>query len=112
MTRILIGDAQMFPVQSFFNSVGDSSFVSVIRCLCSLVGYSIDDADCTFPGDLDHDEEKFDGARFSIYDNVIIISLDELYRILQSVVDEHLSRNHRDQDVILQHMKIMSETIG
>jgi len=90
-TRLLLSNPALLPVQAFFNSIGDDSFVRVIDCLTSGIGYSIDEADCTFPGDLDPDEAPFEGVRFSLFQDSIAISLDQLHDYLEVVCSHHIT---------------------
>lgn len=91
--RLLVQSESHFPVQTFFNSIGDDSFVKMIDTLTNGVGYSINECDCTFPDDLDPDEEPFDGVRFSLFEESVIIDTDELKKHLKVVCDEFVKRH-------------------
>ena len=90
--RLLIEDESLFPIQTFFNAVSDDSFVGVVDALTSGVGYSINDCHCHFPGDLDPGDEPFDGVQFSLFEQSIVISREELKSYLKLVCDEFVKR--------------------
>jgi len=80
-------DGPLFPVQAFFNAVSDSSFVRVIRDLKRGVGASVEDCHCEFPDDIGPDELPFDGVRFVLYEDEVILTLQELAEILKAVCE-------------------------
>ncbi|QPM76431.1 MULTISPECIES: ribonuclease toxin immunity protein CdiI [Myxococcus] len=63
----------MFPVQAFFNSISERGFVEKIRQLVARVGAGIDGAQCEFPGGLEPWEQEFEGVRFSLYEDVVVV---------------------------------------
>lgn len=88
--RIKIKDNRLFPVQAFFNAIGDDAFVRVVKDLQRRVGTAINDCYCEFPEELDYDEEPFDGIRFSLFEDEVIISEEELNAFLKKVCSIHL----------------------
>src|SRR4051812_2518787 len=94
-TRLTLKDSKMFPIQAFFNAIGDSSFIEMVDYLTRRVGYSINVAHVRFPTDLDPDEEPFEGVRFSIYEDNIVIPISKLKEILQQLVLD-FERSHPD----------------
>lgn len=82
---------EFFPIQTFFNALGDDSFVRAANLLLDGVGYSINDCDCSFPGDLDPDEEPFDGVRFSIFEDEVVISEASLRSYVKEACEMQLS---------------------
>ena len=101
-TRLKLDDPSLFPVQAFFNAIGDASFVQVIDHLTSRVGYSINDADCTFPADLDPGDEPFDGVRFSLFEEDKVISIEQLNDYVRRVCDAHRAHHPEDEERIEQ----------
>jgi CDI immunity protein len=75
----------LFPVQAFFNAIGDASLVDIITHLVKRQGYSSDYCHCRFPGDLDPAEPTFNGVRFSHFDDVVVIAEDQFADILDMV---------------------------
>jgi CDI immunity protein len=72
-----------FPVLAFFNAISDDSFMRVIENLSQEIGYAINDVDCTFPSDLEPDEDPFNGVMFALHDEEIIINHVEFYYYLE-----------------------------
>jgi CDI immunity protein len=70
----LCGDRDpLFPVQAFFNSVSDDSFLRALACITQSTGFSTDYCHCRFPTDLDPEELRFEGVQFSLFQDVIVI---------------------------------------
>lgn len=90
--RIHLSDS-LFPVQAFFNALSDSSFLRVIEDMTKGIGSSIDVCHCNFPGDLDPGEEPFEGVSFSIYEEEVILSKDNLVKYVVLACDEFLKNN-------------------
>jgi CDI immunity protein len=63
-----------FPVQAFFNAISDDALVDIVTHLVKWQGYSSDYCHCRFPADLDPAEPKFEGVRFSHFDDTIVIT--------------------------------------
>ncbi len=96
--RLTIDDKLLFPVQAFFNAVDDESFIRVMNSLANGVGYSINECDCSFPGDLDPGEELFQGARFSLFEQSAVISHQELASYIKKVSNGFVDRYPTEQD--------------
>ena len=72
--RLSLSEDRLFPVQAFFNALPDAIFQDVMTGLLRGVGASINDARCAFSSDLDPGEEPFDGVRFSLFEDQVVIS--------------------------------------
>jgi len=90
-------DECLFPVQAFFNALSDDEFIRVIGLLSNRVGYHPDYCHCYFPEDLDPGEELFEGVCFSIFEDKIVISLEELNDVIRLACAEYVSRNPVDE---------------
>ena len=96
--RLRIDDDPLLPVQAFFNAIGDESFVRVIDALTSGVGYAINDCDCSFPSDLDPGEKVFQGVRFSLFEQSIVISPQDLARYIKIVSKGFVEQRPTEQE--------------
>ena len=103
-TRISLDDSELLPVQAFFNAVSDGSFERVVDCLTKGVGYSINDADCTFPGDLDPGDEPFDGVRFTLFEEQVVISALQLRRYIEFVCADYVNRHPEAEAALTQFL--------
>ena len=104
-TRLTLSDPKLLPIQAFFNAVGDSSFLRVIDCLTKGIGFSINDVDCSFPGDLDPGDESFDGARFSLFEEHINISIDRLRQYLQTVCKVYVAEHPETERILNEYQR-------
>lgn len=104
-TRLTLTDPNLLPIQAFFNAVGDASFLRVIECLTKGVGFSINDVDCSFPGDLDPGDESFDGVRFSLFEQRIVISTDELWHYLEIVCKAYIAGSPKDETILGEYLR-------
>lgn len=46
------------------------------------IGTGINAVDCSFPDDVEEDEEKFDGVRFSVHDEEVVLNYETFYYYL------------------------------
>ena len=98
--RLTFDDESLFPIQAFFNTVGDDSFLRVVDSLTKGVGYSINDCDCSFPDDLEPDEQPFDGVRFSWFERSIVISTAQLGDYIRLLCKEFGEKSPTDHEQI------------
>lgn len=91
---------ELFPVQAFFNAVSDASFLRVVDSLTRGIGAGMEDAVCAFPGDLDPGEPRFDGVRFSLYEDYVVISHQRLHGYLEVVCRDFIAAHLGDREVI------------
>ncbi|WP_158621681.1 ribonuclease toxin immunity protein CdiI [Corallococcus aberystwythensis] len=87
----LVSDTdRLFPVQAFFNGISGGRFVQVMRDLVAGVSYFLDVASCEFPGSLDPWEERFDGVRFSLFEEVVVVDYDVFVRFAVAACRAHV----------------------
>jgi hypothetical protein len=98
--RLKLNKDDLFPVQAFFNCIWDSSFVKIIDGLTKQIGAGVNEAHCEFPSDLDPGEPIFEGVRFSIFEDSIVISLSELREYLDIVCSQHVLLHPEDEGAI------------
>ena len=90
----------LFPVQAFFNAISDDSFVRTVENLSKNIGAAFDDCDCEFPGDLDPGDETFEGVRFSLFEEEVVVDQNTFQRFLRLACEEHLRRHPQDSHAI------------
>ncbi|NNC15319.1 hypothetical protein D7Y27_20330 [Corallococcus sp. AB004] len=82
---------RLFPVQAFFNAINASEFVDTYRNLLNGIGYGFEGIlSCEFPGSLDPWEERFDGVRFSIYEEEVIVDYSVFVRFALTWAQAHV----------------------
>jgi hypothetical protein len=96
--RLKLEDPSEFPVQAFFNAVSDNSFVDAVDCLTKGIGYSMNDAHCTFPTDLDADEKPFHGVRFSLFEQSATITREQLRCFVKLACDKYVEKHPQHKD--------------
>lgn len=100
--RIEIEDDRLFPVQAFLNAIPDAEFIRTLRSLVQGVGATFNDADCSFPGDLDPGDEPFEGVNFGILNEEVVISRKEFAGYLRRAALEHVKRFPSEAGEVLQ----------
>lgn len=104
----VVGDEDLlFPVQAFFNAIGDSSFLRIIANLASGIGAGIDDVYCEFPSDLNEDEETFEGVRCSLYEDEVVVDRDTFFSFLRLAAAAYIEKHPEESarvDAILSSM--------
>lgn len=81
-----------FAVQAFFNAVSDDDFTRMVKDLTSHIGWHVDVCHCEFPEGLEPGEEPFEGVKFSIYEDEIVLSQDEFASVLTKVCSDQKRR--------------------
>jgi CDI immunity protein len=97
--RLLLED-RLFPVQCFFNAVSDYNFVEIVGRLLQGIGHGTDYAQCTFPEDLEPGEEVFEGVRFSIFEESVILTVEELRYFIDKACESYIADHPEDRNVI------------
>ena len=103
-SRITISDPQKFPVQAFFNAVADSSFVAMVDHLTRGIGYASNEADCSFPSDLDPGEDVFAGVRFSLFEDWVILDKEQLLAVMKEAATAYISEYPSGRQVLEQYL--------
>ncbi|MEC3605680.1 ribonuclease toxin immunity protein CdiI [Bacillus glycinifermentans] len=98
-----------FPVKAFFNAISDSYFIEVIESMSQGIGYGINDADCTFPGDLDPGEEIFEGVEFSLLDEEVIVDYSTFFYYLKIACDSYISDFPQYKGKIESFLKVIAQ---
>jgi CDI immunity protein len=78
-----------FPIQAFFNAIGDDALVDIVTHLVKRQGYSSDYCHCRFPEDLDPAEPKFEGVRFSHFNDTLVVTEDCFADVLRIVIESY-----------------------
>lgn len=84
--RIVLED-KLLPVQVFFNTIPDRSFIDTLKAFKNGTGAGFNDAFCGFPGEEEFDEEPLTGIEFAIKGEEIVINYDDFYSILEQVCE-------------------------
>ncbi|MCM3025303.1 ribonuclease toxin immunity protein CdiI [Bacillus safensis] len=98
-----------FPVVAFFNAITDDSFVNVVQHLSTGVGYGINDVDCTFPNDLEPDEEPFHGVLFALHDDEVIVDYQTFYYYLEQACNTYITEYPQDKKTISEVLRKVFE---
>lgn len=98
--RIIVKEERFFPVQAFFNAIPVIFFVECMESLAKGVGSNINGADCSFPGDLDPGDESFSGVRFRIFEDEVVLTIEELLGFAQAACDSYLRYHPADRGKI------------
>ncbi|WP_037285170.1 ribonuclease toxin immunity protein CdiI [Saccharibacillus sacchari] len=88
------------PAIVFFNAISNSDFVEVIEQMSAGIGTGINDVDCSFPDDIEECEEKFDGVRFSLIDEEVILNYEMFYYYLNKACENYLDTFPDDRSKI------------
>ncbi|NNC02015.1 hypothetical protein HJC10_04000 [Corallococcus exiguus] len=94
----LVADTdRLFPVQAFFNGISGDEFIGVMRNLVAGIGCFLDVASCEFPGSLDPGEERFDGVRFSLFEEEVVVDYDVFVRFAVAASVSHVRARPGDR---------------
>jgi len=103
-TRLTIAAPNLFPVQAFFNAVGNADFVRMVDHLTRGIGYTSDEAHCSFPSDLDPGEESFAGIRFALFEDQVILNREQLRAFLTEAIAAYVATHPSDRQLLDQYL--------
>lgn len=86
--RLEIGPPRLIPVQALFNAIPDHVFIERIEALLAGRDVHIDDTHCEFPSE----EDRFDGVRFVLLNEEIVVSRADFRRYLQRACEAQAGR--------------------
>ncbi|MBX9399853.1 hypothetical protein K4L06_00910 [Lysobacter sp. BMK333-48F3] len=107
----LVLDADMFPVQAFFNAMPSRDFVETLRAFSRGVGVGFNDAVCEFPGEVGFDEGKFEGVKLYIFSEELVVSGEHFFRLLNDAAEMYLAQHPKDLGVVKQLMQAVAEKL-
>jgi hypothetical protein len=101
------GDNQgIYELREFFNAVTDSYFVQMVEDFAKGYGVGIDCYYlCSFPDDLDFDEEPFDGVKVFAVDSEVVVDYETFYQYLKMACETYISRHPEDKNKINELLK-------
>lgn len=102
-------DSDHFPVIAFFNAISNSDFKDVVEQLSLGIGRGINAAVCTFPDDLDPDEDMFDGVMFSLHNEEVVVDYQTFFHYLKKACNFYLVDFPDDKDIIESYLSKIKE---
>lgn len=93
-------DKNHFAVIAFFNAISDTDFVRTVEQMSLGIGTGINVVDCTFPNDLEDDEEKFEGVMFSLHDEETILDYSEFFYYLKLACNLYISGFPNNREIL------------
>jgi hypothetical protein len=92
----------LFPVQAFFNSISDMSFISTMSHISESHGFSTDYCHCRFPSDFDpwDNQKPFAGVQFSLFNDTVVISRSDFLIYCAMVCERHLDVNPDNKSAV------------
>ena len=101
---------RLWPMQAFFNEIPDEEFISIIRDMVHGIGHGFDGVVCSFPDDLDPDEEVFQGVEFFVYNTErVIVDNQTLMLCIRIASDRYAEAFPEDRSIldrILEHSEL------
>lgn len=98
-------DDSLFPVQAFFNALGDATFVDTLSDLLQGVGHGVNEAHCEFPADLDPGEPPFEGVRFRLFEDEVVVSRETFERFLLAACAAQVRRCPEQHEAIARQLE-------
>lgn len=99
--NIIADQDRLFPVQAFFNAIGDSSFIDIIKYLIDRIDVEVDGVHCEFPENIEIGEEDFVGVQFTLIDEEITVEEQVFRKFLQLACEYHVNAYPIDELAIL-----------
>lgn len=108
----LVLDNSLFPAQAFFNAMPRRAFIETLEGFGRGVGAGFNDAVCEFPGEVELEDEKFDGVKFYIFSEELVISISDFMRILEDVCRMYTGHHPQDEHLVAELMQRIATKLG
>jgi hypothetical protein len=108
----LVLDNSLFPVQAFFNAMPGRAFIKTLEGFANGVGAGFNDAVCEFPNEIDLNDEEFEGVKFYIFAEELVISNSEFMRLLRDVCRMYTSQHLQDEQLVVDLMQRLAVRLG
>lgn len=99
----MVGDKDlMFPAQAFFNTISDNRFVFISNLLQG-IDAGFDAAYYQFPSDLAPSDEPFEGVKFSLYEDGVVVDHQTFMQYLKLACKEykeHPEHRHKPEHLL------------
>ncbi|TWP23455.1 hypothetical protein ETU10_06920 [Apibacter muscae] len=106
--RITLED-NFFPVQAYFNSIPDRSFLKVLQDFSKNIGSGFEETSIGFPEKAEEwGEEPFKGVEFGIFEKEIIISNTDFIKYLRmvcNVYEEDYPEQKEEVEILFNEIK-------
>ncbi|WP_342560582.1 ribonuclease toxin immunity protein CdiI [Psychrobacillus sp. FSL W7-1457] len=89
-----------YVVIAFFNAISDTDFVRTVEQMSLGIGTGINVVDCSFPNDLEDDEEKFEGVMFSLHNEELLLSYSEFFYYLNLASELYISDFPNSREIL------------
>lgn len=104
MVKRIISDNEWndkyFPVKAFFNEISDNAFLKVIEYMSNGNGHGLNVAYCVFPDNVEPDEKPFEGVKFGVYEDEIILEFQEVYYYMKEASNAYIKNFPEDKETI------------
>lgn len=92
---------EYYTAKFYLYSIPDTTFVRVLENMSNGIGTSLDYLHCEFPGDIEVDEEPFEGVRFRVLDDDgVVLGEKKFYSLLEDTCKEYLIDFPQDREVV------------
>lgn len=97
------------PVITFFNAINNNEFIDTIEQMSKGIGRGFDEVDCSFPGDLEADDEPFEGVEFALGYQEIILDYKTYFHYLELACLRYVSEFPQDKKIIEKNLTVIKE---
>lgn len=92
---------EYYTAKFYLYSIPDTIFLRVLENMSKGIGTSLDYLHCEFPGDIEEDEEPFEGVRFRVLDDDgVVLGEEKFYHLLKNTCKEYLMDFPQDRETV------------
>jgi hypothetical protein len=108
----LVLDNSFFPVQAFFNAMPRRAFIKTLEGFARGVGAGFNDAVCEFPGEVEFEGEEFDGVKFYLFSEELVIPNSDFMRFLEDVCQMYAGHHPQYEHLVVELMQRIAAKLG
>ncbi|KHD36730.1 hypothetical protein NL50_09410 [Clostridium acetobutylicum] len=97
------------PAIVFLNAIKNNEFIDTIEQMSKEIGRGFNEVDCCFPGDLEQDDEAFEGVEFALGNQAIVLDYKTYFYYLKLTCLKYVSEFSQEQKLIKKYLKVIKE---
>lgn len=97
------------PAIAFLNAIKNNEFIDTIEQMSKEIGRGFNEVDCCFPGDLEPDDEPFEGVEFALGNQEVVLDYKTYFYYVELACLKYVSEFSQDQKSIEKYLVVIKE---
>lgn len=97
------------PVIAFLNAIKNNEFIVTIEQMSKEIGRGFNEVDCCFSGDLESDDEPFEGVEFALGNQEVVLDYKTYFHYIELACLKYVSEFPQDQKLIEKYLDVIKD---